>query len=57
MWRTFTTTTSSALRKLQVYGLLVHSVGTFIVALGVALSFKFGVSEPREKACADFFRK
>lgn len=37
--------------------LQVHSVGTFIVSLGVASSYKFGVAEPIKKAFADFFKK
>ena len=29
----------------------------FMVALGVAVSCKFGMAEPRKKAYADFYRK
>lgn len=54
--------TSSVLWRLQVRGLLarrpwVPTVGVFIAVLGVAVSCKFGVAEPRKKAYADFFRK
>lgn len=41
---------------LLVKGLQVHIVGTFIVALGVAAACQFGVTEPRKKARADFYR-
>ncbi|XP_063133731.1 cytochrome c oxidase subunit 6C-2-like [Rattus norvegicus] len=49
------------LPKPQMRGLLakhlwVHIVGVFIVALGVAAAYKFGVVEPRKKAYADFYR-
>ncbi|XP_037061922.1 cytochrome c oxidase subunit 6C-like [Peromyscus leucopus] len=44
---------SGALPKPQMHGLLakrlqVHIVGAFIMALGVAASYKFGVAEPRK---------
>ncbi|XP_057615189.1 cytochrome c oxidase subunit 6C-2-like [Chionomys nivalis] len=53
---------SGALLKPQMRGLLaetlwVHFVGAFIVALGVAAAYKFGVAEPRKKAYTDFYRK
>ncbi|XP_021105229.1 cytochrome c oxidase subunit 6C-like [Heterocephalus glaber] len=59
--RTVTTTSSSALMKPQMRGLLasclrIHIVGAFIVSLGVAVLYKFGVAEPRKKAYADFYR-
>lgn len=49
------------LPKPQMRGLLakrlrVHIVGAFVVALGVAAAYKFGVAEPRKKAYADFYR-
>uniref|UniRef100_A0A8C8YXM7 Cytochrome c oxidase subunit 6C n=1 Tax=Prolemur simus TaxID=1328070 RepID=A0A8C8YXM7_PROSS len=52
---------SSALTKSQMCGLLArclrfHIVGAFIVSLGVAALYKFGVAEPRKKAYADFYR-
>ncbi|EHA98750.1 Cytochrome c oxidase subunit 6C [Heterocephalus glaber] len=52
---------SSALTKPQMRGLLarrlrIHMVGAFIVSLGVATLYKFGVAEPRKKAYADFYR-
>lgn len=52
---------SSALTKPQMRGLLarrlrIHIVGAFIVSLGVAALYKFGVAEPRKKAYADFYR-
>ncbi|XP_052599278.1 cytochrome c oxidase subunit 6C-like [Peromyscus californicus insignis] len=52
---------SGVLPKPQMYGLLakrlwVHIVGTFIVALGVTASCKFGTAEPRKKAYANFYR-
>ncbi|KAL1790441.1 cytochrome c oxidase subunit 6C [Sigmodon hispidus] len=52
---------SGALPKPQMRGLLAkhlwfHTVGTFVVALGVAAAYKFGVAEPRKKAYADFYR-
>lgn len=52
---------SGALPKPQMRGLLarrlrVHIVGAFIMALGVATAYKFGVAEPRKKAYADFYR-
>ncbi|KAM5281796.1 cytochrome c oxidase subunit 6C [Ctenodactylus gundi] len=52
---------SSALAKPQMRGLLAkrlrfHMVGAFIVSLGVATLYKFGVAEPRKKAYADFYR-
>ncbi|XP_052023252.1 cytochrome c oxidase subunit 6C-2-like [Apodemus sylvaticus] len=62
MPRTLDTVSSSALLpKPQMCGLLarclqVHIVGTFIVALGVAAAYKFGMVEPRKKARADFYK-
>nr|XP_042139354.1 cytochrome c oxidase subunit 6C-2-like [Peromyscus maniculatus bairdii] len=52
---------SGMLPKPQMCGLLakrlrVHIVGAFVMALGVAASYKFGVAEPRNKAYADFYR-
>ncbi|XP_052584839.1 cytochrome c oxidase subunit 6C-2-like [Peromyscus californicus insignis] len=52
---------SGALPKPQMHGLLakrlrVHIVGAFIMALGVAASYKFDVAEPRKKVYADFYR-
>ncbi|XP_036039195.1 cytochrome c oxidase subunit 6C-2-like [Onychomys torridus] len=52
---------SSTLPKPQMHGLLakhlrIHIVGAFVMALGVADSYKFGVAEPRKKAYADFYR-
>lgn len=49
------------LPKPQMRGLLakrlrVHIVGAFVVALGVAAAYKFGVAEPRKKAYAEFYR-
>lgn len=54
--------TSRVLWKLQVRDLLakrlrVPTIGVFIAVLGVVVSCKFGVAEPRKKAYADFFRK
>ncbi|XP_072805651.1 cytochrome c oxidase subunit 6C isoform X2 [Vicugna pacos] len=53
--------TSGALTKPQMRGLLAkrlrfHIVGAFVVSLGVATLYKFGVAEPRKKAYADFYR-
>lgn len=61
VWRTFATVSSSALPKPQMHGLLakhlrVHVIGVFIMALGVAASYKFSVVEPRKKMYADFYR-
>ncbi|XP_032761152.1 cytochrome c oxidase subunit 6C-2-like [Rattus rattus] len=52
---------SALLPKPQMRGLLakclqVQIVGAFVVALGVAAAYKFGVAEPRKKAYADFYR-
>ncbi|KAM6170806.1 cytochrome c oxidase subunit 6C [Erethizon dorsatum] len=52
---------SSAVAKPQMRGLLarrlrIHIVGAFIVSLGAAALYKFGVAEPRKKAYADFYR-
>nr|XP_020137829.1 cytochrome c oxidase subunit 6C-like [Microcebus murinus] len=52
---------SGTLAKPQMCGLLarrlrIHIVGAFIVSLGVATLYKFGVAEPRKKAYADFYR-
>ncbi|XP_036058856.1 cytochrome c oxidase subunit 6C-2-like [Onychomys torridus] len=52
---------SGTLPKPQMRGLLakrlwVHIVGAFVMALGVAASYRFGVAEPRKKAYADFYR-
>nr|XP_004663031.1 cytochrome c oxidase subunit 6C [Jaculus jaculus]XP_045000036.1 cytochrome c oxidase subunit 6C [Jaculus jaculus]XP_045000037.1 cytochrome c oxidase subunit 6C [Jaculus jaculus] len=52
---------SGALAKPQMRGLLAkrlrfHIVGAFIVAVGVACAYKFGVAEQRKKAYADFYR-
>ncbi|EHB14648.1 Cytochrome c oxidase subunit 6C [Heterocephalus glaber] len=52
---------SSALTKPQMRVLLarhlrIHIVGAFVVSLGVATLYKFGVAEPRKKAYADFYR-
>nr|XP_042117621.1 cytochrome c oxidase subunit 6C-2-like [Peromyscus maniculatus bairdii] len=52
---------SGTLRKPQMRGLLakrlwVHIVGAFVIALGVAASYKFGVAKPGKKAYADFYR-
>ncbi|XP_012499045.1 PREDICTED: cytochrome c oxidase subunit 6C [Propithecus coquereli] len=52
---------SGSLPKPQMRGLLarrlrIHIVGAFIVSLGVAALYKFGVAEPRKKAYADFYR-
>ncbi|XP_032128673.1 cytochrome c oxidase subunit 6C-like [Sapajus apella] len=50
---------SEVLAKPQIRGLLarrlrIHMVGAFLVSLGVAALYKFGVAEPRKKAYADF---
>uniref|UniRef100_H0XKN3 Cytochrome c oxidase subunit 6C n=1 Tax=Otolemur garnettii TaxID=30611 RepID=H0XKN3_OTOGA len=55
------TTASSALAKPQMRGLLarclqIHTVGAFVVFLGVAVFYKFAVAEPRKKPYADFYR-
>nr|XP_020144344.1 cytochrome c oxidase subunit 6C-like [Microcebus murinus] len=52
---------SSALTKPQMRGLLARClrfpvVGAFIVSLGVAALYKFGVAELRKKICTDFYR-
>uniref|UniRef100_A0A8C8ZRL9 Cytochrome c oxidase subunit 6C n=1 Tax=Prolemur simus TaxID=1328070 RepID=A0A8C8ZRL9_PROSS len=52
---------SSTLMKPQMRGLLAkclwfHVVRAFIVSLGVAALYKFGVAEPRKKPYADFYR-
>uniref|UniRef100_A0A8C8YLG6 Cytochrome c oxidase subunit 6C n=1 Tax=Prolemur simus TaxID=1328070 RepID=A0A8C8YLG6_PROSS len=52
---------SSTLTKPQMRGLLArclqfHIVGAFIVSLGVAALYKFGVAKPRKKVYADFYR-
>nr|XP_042130309.1 cytochrome c oxidase subunit 6C-2-like [Peromyscus maniculatus bairdii] len=52
---------SGTLPKPQMRGLLakrlrVHIIGAFVMALGVAASYKFGMAEPRKKAYADFYR-
>uniref|UniRef100_A0A8C9DEJ7 Cytochrome c oxidase subunit 6C n=1 Tax=Prolemur simus TaxID=1328070 RepID=A0A8C9DEJ7_PROSS len=52
---------SSTLMKPQMRGLLArclrfHIVGAFVVSLGVAALYKFGVAKPRKKAYADFYR-
>ncbi|XP_012932147.1 cytochrome c oxidase subunit 6C-like [Heterocephalus glaber] len=52
---------SSPLTKLQMQGLLarhlcIHIVGAFIVSLGVAALYNFGVAEPRKNAYTDFYR-
>ncbi|XP_032765861.1 cytochrome c oxidase subunit 6C-2-like [Rattus rattus] len=44
------------MRGLLAKCLWVHMVGTFVVAPGVAVAYKFGVAEPRKKAYADFYR-
>ncbi|XP_072805650.1 cytochrome c oxidase subunit 6C isoform X1 [Vicugna pacos] len=59
--KVITTMTSGALTKPQMRGLLAkrlrfHIVGAFVVSLGVATLYKFGVAEPRKKAYADFYR-
>lgn len=56
-----TMSSGSLLPKPQMRGLLakrlrVHISVAFIVALGVASAYKFGVAEPRKKAYADFYR-
>lgn len=48
------------LPKPQMRGLLakclrVHIVGAFIVALGVAAAYKFGVAESRKKVYVEFY--
>ncbi|KAL1771851.1 cytochrome c oxidase subunit 6C, partial [Sigmodon hispidus] len=35
---------------------VVHIVSTFTVVLAVAASYRFGMAEPGEKACAGFYR-
>nr|Q7YRK0.1 RecName: Full=Cytochrome c oxidase subunit 6C; AltName: Full=Cytochrome c oxidase polypeptide VIc [Plecturocebus donacophilus]AAP43956.1 cytochrome c oxidase subunit VIc [Plecturocebus donacophilus] len=52
---------SEVLVKPQMRGLLarrlrIHMVGAFLVSLGVAALYKFGVAEPRKKAYADFYK-
>ncbi|XP_012369105.1 cytochrome c oxidase subunit 6C-like [Octodon degus] len=34
----------------------IHIIGAFLVSLGVAALYKFGVVEPRKKAYADLYR-
>ncbi|KAM5281144.1 cytochrome c oxidase subunit 6C-like [Ctenodactylus gundi] len=53
--------TSSALVKPQVQGLLAKIIGfivfeAFVVSLGVAVLYRFGVAEPRKKAYASIYR-
>nr|XP_033790861.1 cytochrome c oxidase subunit 6C-2 [Geotrypetes seraphini] len=52
---------AALLPKPQMRGLLAkrlrfHMIGAFIVSLGVATLYKFGVAEPRKKAYADFYK-
>nr|XP_020143620.1 cytochrome c oxidase subunit 6C-like [Microcebus murinus] len=52
---------SGTLAKTQMRGLLarrlqIHIVGAFMVSLGVATLYKFGVAEPKKKTYADFCR-
>ncbi|XP_010337661.1 cytochrome c oxidase subunit 6C [Saimiri boliviensis] len=59
--RTVTTMASEVLAKPQMRGLLarrlrIHMVGAFLVSLGVAALYKFGVAEPRKKAYADYYK-
>ncbi|XP_017352507.1 cytochrome c oxidase subunit 6C-like [Cebus imitator] len=59
--RTVTTVASEVLAKPQMRGLLarrlrIHMVGAFLVSLGVAALYKFGVAEPRKKAYTDFYK-
>lgn len=61
MSRTVTTMVPEVLPKPQMHGLLAkrlqfHMFGAFMVSLGVAALYKFGVAEPRKKAYADFYR-
>ncbi|XP_032128134.1 cytochrome c oxidase subunit 6C-like [Sapajus apella] len=52
---------SEVLAKHLMRGLLarclrIHVVEAFLVSLGVAALYKFGVAEPRKKAYADFYK-
>lgn len=56
-----TMSSGSLLPKPQMRGLLakrlrVHIIGAFTVALGATAACKFGVTETRKKAYADFYR-
>ncbi|NP_001165172.1 cytochrome c oxidase subunit VIc [Xenopus laevis] len=49
------------LTKPQMRGLLgkrlrFHIIGAFVVSLGVAAMYKFGVADPRKKAYADYYK-
>ncbi|XP_023039787.1 cytochrome c oxidase subunit 6C-like [Piliocolobus tephrosceles] len=53
--------TSEVLPKPQMRGLLAkrlrfHMVTAFVLSLGVAALYKFGVADKRKKAYADFYR-
>ncbi|XP_004633438.1 cytochrome c oxidase subunit 6C-like [Octodon degus] len=52
---------SSVLAKTQMWGLLARPlqiciIGAFIVSLGLAALYKFGVAEPRKKVYSNFYR-
>ncbi|XP_065135655.1 cytochrome c oxidase subunit 6C [Paramisgurnus dabryanus] len=49
--------TKPAMRGLLAKRLRFHLPIAFGLALFAAVSFKFGVSEPRKKAYADFYKK
>ncbi|XP_001097441.4 cytochrome c oxidase subunit 6C [Macaca thibetana thibetana] len=59
--RTVTTMAPEVLPKPQMRGLLArrlrfHMVAAFVLSLGVAALYKFGVADKRKKAYADFYR-
>ncbi|XP_005423508.1 cytochrome c oxidase subunit 6C-2 isoform X1 [Geospiza fortis] len=52
---------AALLPKPQMRGLLArrmkfHLIGAFVVSVGSAALYKFGVAEPRKQAYADFYR-
>ncbi|XP_041268882.1 cytochrome c oxidase subunit 6C-2 [Onychostruthus taczanowskii] len=52
---------AALLPKPQMRGLLArkmkfHLLGAFVVSVGCAALYKFGVAEPRKRAYADFYR-
>ncbi|NXP91367.1 COX6C oxidase, partial [Passerina amoena] len=44
------------MRGLLARRMKFHLIGAFVVSMGSAVLYKFGVAEPRKQAYADFYR-
>ncbi|NWZ97396.1 COX6C oxidase, partial [Nesospiza acunhae] len=44
------------MRGLLARRMKFHLIGAFVVSMGSAALYKFGVAEPRKQAYADFYR-